>query len=115
MAGSFSRNALARRMRNLGNKNKIPSAHPQGNKPSFAGGGPTGRASSGQMASGSHKNPFQRGAPPATGQRPSDPVNKAKANAPTPNSGIMNDMMLDKQRLKTPNPMATAASRKLGF
>jgi hypothetical protein len=119
VAGSFSKDALSRRLRQLGNKSSIPSKHPDGNKPSFAGGGPMGRAAPSQFSSGGGfqgGHPYQAGAPAPPRKPTKPPITVAKANAPTPNSGIANDMKMEKMRLKTPNPQGTAAiSRRLGF
>lgn len=119
MPGSFKKAALQRRMRHLGNVSKIPSGHPQGNKPTFAGGGPMGRAAASQSASGGGfqgGHPYQAGAPSATGQKPSPPIAKGANNGPGPSRGVQQDMQLNKARLRTTQPFGLPAiKRRMGF
>ena len=89
MPGNFKKATLQRRLRHLGNKNKVAAGHPQGNKPSFAGGGTQGRAAASQFASAKKKNPFQKGAPPAA--KKAGPGIKPGTSAGPP-AGIAKDM-----------------------
>src|SRR5215471_20958643 len=101
-------------MRHLGNKNSIPSGHPQGNKPSFAGGGPHGRAASSQQASGGGFQggvPYQQGAPsPPKKAGPPAPVKKVPSPPP-----FAKDMQENKARLRTTQPFGLPAiKRRMG-
>src|SRR5512138_993478 len=102
MPGSMA--AIKRRLRHLGNVNKVDASHPQGNKSTMAP-GEYGRAAHSQFQSGGkNQTTYQEGANFGSVSGEGSSVSKSRANALTGYRSNTIDQLENRGRNRSPVP-----------